>query len=166
MKKKRIFCRGHSVFFVYPQDEAKTGWADVWITYHGGKKPNEPGRREHRYGLTLISKSSVEWDLEAWKQPYREEPAVEGLVAKEDKEDYNSCMQEAIEEELHRLRMLEKDEFWFENENNGCPSIYTRTPFINRREATRMIETFMARKGFHHVALDWKVPKIIVGELG
>ncbi len=151
MKKKRVLCKGHSIVNLTADDRAVTSWCDVWIVFHSSD------RKEHYYGPTLISKSSLEWDLKTWKF----------ALSKEDvKPDHVVHLRESIEQENRRLELLRENEFLFEDEDEDVPTIYTRAECINRAEAERMIAAFMKRKGFFNIACDWKVPEFVVSQIG
>lgn len=140
---KRVRCLGHGPIFA--GSHYRSGWEDVWLRWKG-----KPGRTIYRAAPCLISSGDLRGEIESCRWMLERHPGK-----------YDRHYQQDIAANEAILARLTEAPYWADDAD--CPNVYTRTDYIDRAEAERMIAWFLAdRYGVKRPKLDWQRPEIVV----
>jgi hypothetical protein len=148
MKRKIVYVMSHGPLSF--SNSVEIGWEDVWLRTHSGRHPL-------KLAPCLVSREHLRSDL-----------AMTEKIVGDDTAQSQGAHIESAEELRAVLRQLDERGYVIDREPKimrrsghpgrefGLANVYTSRAWINRAEAERMIDVYLAALGIRNASYKWK----------
>jgi hypothetical protein len=153
MKRKIVYVKSHGPLSF--SKTAQIGWEDVWLRVHSGRRCLKLGpclvSREHlRSDIAIAEKIGKDPDAGTRELHAKEAIELRALLENLDAKGF------VVDQEPRSLRRGSEP-----GRDYALANVYTRSAWINRDEAERMIGSYLAELGMHNCNFKWKSSRFL-----